>query len=151
MLSWIFAALHLFALAVGLGAVWARAGALRRTLDADGLRRVFYADNWWGGAGFLWLSTGLIRLFGGFEKGSAYYFANHLFLTKMGFFVVILLMEMMPMMALVKWRRQSRAGQPVDTGAAWRYALISRIQAIIIVLMIVLAAGVARGFGIVLR
>lgn len=45
-LRWLFAALHLLALGVGLGAVWARGRALRGELDEAGLRRAFSADAW---------------------------------------------------------------------------------------------------------
>jgi putative membrane protein len=147
MTSWIFATLHLLALGIGLGAVWARARALGGPLEANGLKRVFAADGWWGGAGFIWISTGLARLFGGFEKGSEFYLSNHLFLTKMGLLVVLLALEMMPMLAIIKWRMLSRAGQPVDTRSAGRYALISRVQAVLVILMVILATGVTRGIG----
>jgi hypothetical protein len=43
-LRWLFAALHLLALGVGLGTVWARERALRGELDQAGLLRVFSAD-----------------------------------------------------------------------------------------------------------
>ena len=43
---WLFAALHLLALGIGLGAVWARGRALRGTLDPAGRRRAFAADSW---------------------------------------------------------------------------------------------------------
>ena len=89
-LSWALAALHLLALALGWGGVWARALALRQNARPDQLRWVFYADNAWGLAALLWLSTGLWRAFGGMEKGTAYYLGNWLFLTKMGLFVLIL-------------------------------------------------------------
>src|SRR3989449_11375442 len=55
---WLLAALHLLALGVGLGAVWARGRALRDARDASGLRRAFYADTWWGVAALLWIGTG---------------------------------------------------------------------------------------------
>ena len=55
---WLFAWLHLFALGIGLGAVWARARALRGPLDAAGLRRLFHSDSWWAVAGALWIGTG---------------------------------------------------------------------------------------------
>jgi len=74
----------LIALAIGLGAIWARSLALRGKLDATGLKRVFYADNWWGIAALLWIVTGLLRAFGGLEKGTEYYLNNWLFLVKMG-------------------------------------------------------------------
>ena len=53
----LFATLHLLGLGVGLGAVWARARALRGPLDAQGLGRVFYADSWWGVAAAIWIGV----------------------------------------------------------------------------------------------
>jgi len=70
-IRWVLAASHLLALGIGLGAVWARGRALRNQLDGTGLRRVFYADTWWGIAAMVWIGTGLVRAFAGFEKGSA--------------------------------------------------------------------------------
>jgi len=81
-IRWLLAAVHLLALGVGLGAVWARGRALQVQLDVPGLRRVFYADTWWGVAALVWIGTGLIRAFGGIEKGSFYYLHNHAFWAK---------------------------------------------------------------------
>jgi hypothetical protein len=47
MVRWLFAALHLLALGIGLGAVWARGRGLQGELDETGLQRVFYTDTWW--------------------------------------------------------------------------------------------------------
>jgi len=58
-IRWLLAAVHLLALGVGLGAVWARGRALQTSLDVPALRRVFYADTWWGIAAVLWIGTGL--------------------------------------------------------------------------------------------
>src|SRR3989449_10030255 len=101
---WLLAGLHLLALGIGLGAVWARGRALRGDLDGPGLRRVFYADTWWGVAALVWIGTGLVRAFGGFEKGSFYYLHNHLFWTKMGLLAAILILEVGPMIALIRLR-----------------------------------------------
>ena len=75
-IRWLFATLHLLALGIGLGAVWARSRALQAELNSAGLRRVFYADNWWGIAALVWLATGLVRAFAGLEKGATYYLNN---------------------------------------------------------------------------
>ena len=71
-IRWLLAAVHLLALGVGLGAVWARGRALQASLDVPTLRPVFYADTWWGIAALLWISTGLVRAFGGYEKGASF-------------------------------------------------------------------------------
>jgi putative membrane protein len=144
----LLASIHLLALGVGLGAVWARGRALRSQLDAAGLRRVFYADTWWGVAALLWIGTGLGRLLSSVEKGTAYYLHNHLFWGKMGCFVLILLLELTPMAALIRWRTQVGRGQQPDTRAAARLARISVLQAALVVLVVLLATAMARGVGV---
>jgi putative membrane protein len=145
---WLFAAVHLLALGVGLGAVWARGRGLRNELDVAGLRRVFYADSWWGIAALLWIGTGLVRAFGGLEKGSAYYLHNHLFWGKMALLVVILLLELGPMMGLIRWRLQLARGEQPDTSSAPAFARISLLQAVLVMLMVLAATGMARGYGV---
>lgn len=147
-MRWLFAAVHLLALGIGLGAVWARARALAGELEARGLRRVFYADSWWGVAALLWIGTGLVRAFGGLEKGTAYYLHNHLFWGKMTLLGLILLLELRPMITLIRWRTQlAREEQPDARGAAG-FARISFLQAGLVVLMVLAATGMARGFGV---
>ncbi|MBA3497218.1 MAG: DUF2214 family protein [Gemmatimonadota bacterium] len=151
MLRWLVAAAHLLALGIGLGAVWARARALQGPLDTAGLRRVFSADAWWGVAALLWLGTGLLRAFGGLEKGSAYYLHNHVFWTKMALFGAILILEAAAMTAFTKWRGLLRRGQPVDTSLAGRYARISYIEAGLVAAMVLAATAMARGYGTTAR
>ncbi len=150
-LRWLAAALHLLALGFGPGAVWARARALGSTLDRAGLQRVFYADNWWGIAAVLWIVTGLFRLFGGLEKDPSYYFNNRIFWIKMALLAVILLLEAGPMITLIRWRiRLSRGGVP-DTGAALRLARISYLEAALVMLMVLAATAIARGYDLPLN
>lgn len=144
---WLFAAFHLLPLGIGLGAVWARARALGGPFDASGLRRVFSADAWWGVAAGLWIVTGLVRAFAGLEKGSTYYLHNHVFWLKMALLLLILILEVSPMVALVRWRAQTRRGEPVDTRLAGRFARISYVQAGLVALMVLAATAMARGYG----
>jgi putative membrane protein len=146
-IRWLFAALHLLGLGLGLGSVWARGRAFRGELDAAGLRRVFYADTWWGVAALVWIGTGLVRAFGGLEKGSAYYLHNHLFWGKMTLLLMILILELGPMVTLIRWRTQVARGELPDTRAAGRFSRISFLQAALVVLMVLAATGMARGYG----
>ena len=82
-----------------LGSVWARARALRGPLDTAGLRRVFYADSWWGVRGRIWIGTGLVRVLAGLEKGMDYYLHNHVFWGKMALLLAILALEVSPIVA----------------------------------------------------
>jgi putative membrane protein len=148
MLRWVLATLHLLALGIGLGAVWARARALRSPLEVrENLQRVFLADSFWGAAGFLWISTGLWRFLGGVEKGTSYYLQNHVFLTKMALLVLLLVLEVGPIITLIGWRKRAAAGASGDFQAAGRLATISRIQVWLIVLMVFAATAMARGLG----
>jgi putative membrane protein len=144
---WLFAALHLLALGIGLGAVWARARGLQGELHETGLRRVFYADTWWGIAALLWITTGLVRAFGGLEKGAVYYLHNHLFWAKMAMLGLILGLEISPMVALIRWRVALKHGGRPDTLAAPRLAWIGFMQAGLVVLMVLVATAMARGYG----
>jgi putative membrane protein len=145
MLRWLLAAFHLLALGIGLGAVWVRGRALRGPLDQTGLRRVFLADSVWGLAALLWIGTGLWRLLGETEKPTAYYLHNHAFVAKMGLLGLILLLELRPMIVLIRWRSRLALGNLPDTRAAPVLARISFVQAGLVVLMVFAATAMARG------
>ncbi len=142
---WLLAAFHLLALGIGLGAVFARAYQLQRASDAKQLRGIFLADSLWGLAALLWVATGLLRVFGSFEKGSAYYLHSSSFWTKMAFFVLVLALEIWPMTTLIRWRLRSRAGTMPDLSAARGMARISYVQALLVVCMVFAATAMARG------
>jgi len=146
MLRWLLATIHLLALPLGLGAVWARGRALRATRSAADLPRAFLADNLWGLAAVLWIATGLVRAFGGFEKGASYYLNDEMFQLKMGLLVLVLLLEIWPMVMLVRWRIALRRGAAIDTAAAHTLGQISAIEALLVVLMVFAATAVARGY-----
>jgi putative membrane protein len=99
-------------------------------------------------AALIWISSGLVRAFGGFEKGSAYYLHNHVFWTKMGLLGAILILEVSPMLTLIRWRIQRRRGQQPDAGMAPRLAAISVVQAVLVFLMVLAATAMARGYGV---
>ena len=146
---WIVAALHLLALGIGLGAIWWRALSLRGEINQENVKRVLYADNLWGIAALLWISTGLARAFAGLEKGSAYYLSNYAFWIKMGLLALILLLEVWPASTWVKWRIRLARGQQVeiDPGRKRLFSYISFIQSGLIVSMIFAATAMARGMG----
>jgi putative membrane protein len=146
-LRWLMAAVHLIALGVGLGSVWVRGRALGGSPDDGAVRRALAADTGWGIAALLWISTGLIRAFGGLEKGTQYYLQNHVFWTKMVLLLVILALEVWPMVTLMRWRIQIARGRRPDTSLAPAIARISLVQAVLVVLMVLAATAMARGIG----
>ena len=145
-LRWLIASLHLLALPLGLAAVWTRSRALDAVQRTQDVRRVFVADNLWGLAAIIWIATGLFRVLAGLEKSTSYYLHDRVFYVKMGLLLVILLLEIWPMVTLIRWRVATGRGSPVGLAVAPALARISRIQAGIVVLMVFAATALARGF-----
>ena len=146
MAHWSLAAIHLLAFALGLWAVLTRGTALRRLAGgADAVRNVLMADNVWGLSALVLLVTGGMRAFGGYEKGSDYYLHQPLFHLKMTLLLLILLLELVPMITLIKWRVALGKGTTIDASRAGRLARISHIEALLLMLMMIAATGMARG------
>lgn len=144
--QWILAAVHLFAFALAFWAVLTRGTALSQLSAGTGeVKRVLLADNLWGLSALTLLITGAMRAFGGYEKGSDYYLHQPLFHLKITLFVLILLIELAPMITLIKWRIASSRGVALDSGRAKLYARISHVEALLLILMMVAATGMARG------
>jgi putative membrane protein len=115
------------------------------------LQRVFSADGWWGAAAGLWIPTGLWRWMAGMEKSASYYTGNHVFMAKMGLLVLILVLEIWPMVTLIRWRRRAGADR-AWTGAdivprAKLLARISDVQLLLVIAIVVAAVSMARGYG----
>ena len=151
MLRVTLATLHLLALGIGLGAIWARARALSaQSFDVTAAHRAFTADNWWGWAAALWITTGLWRLLAGTEKASSYYMHNRVFLAKMTLFAIVLFLEIAPMLTLIRWRKLARregAAWRPDGAVAARLGLVSYAEAALIVAIVATAVAMARGYG----
>lgn len=143
---WFLAAIHLLAFALGFWAVLTRGTAFSRLAAGAGeAQRVLIADNLWGISALVLLVTGGMRAFGGFEKGSDYYLHQPLFHLKMALFVLILLLELAPMIALIKWRIAQSRSAPLDMRRLKLFARISHIEALLLLLMMIAATGMARG------
>lgn len=143
---WLLAAIHLLAYGLALWAVLARGKAfLGVTADGKGGREVLRADNVWGICALVLLISGGMRAFGGYEKGVDYYLHQPMFHLKMALFIIILLLEISPMITLIKWRIALGQNRALDVGRAQVFARISHVEGLLIVLMVVAATGMARG------
>ena len=147
MTSAIVSALHVLALALGLPSVYLRGRALKGPLDRDGLRRLLAADTVWGIAAGLWIATGLLRAFGGLEKGSQFYLQSPLFWTKMALFATVIILEIWPMVMFIRWRGALRRGETPDTSRARALYLVNHVEMGLVVLIVFVASFMARGFG----
>lgn len=156
MLRIVLAVLHLLALGIGMGAIYARARAMNHVGRVpDALRRASTADAWWGAAALVWLTTGLWRWLAGTEKDPGYYASNHVFYAKMGLFVLVVFLELWPMITLLGWRRRLGsdggaafvASDATIAGRARRIARISDVQLLLLLGIVVAAVMTARGYG----
>ncbi|QMI46107.1 DUF2214 family protein [Burkholderia sp. MBR-1] len=148
---WLLAAVHLMAFGVAFAGIAARNRALRRVIasaQAADLPGVFKADAVWGASALVLIATGLARAFGGFEKGTAYYLHEPLFHLKMTALVLILLLEIVPMLGLLRWRGTVRRQQTPDLRRARTYVRIGHWQAVLVMVIVFAAAGMARGIGL---
>jgi putative membrane protein len=148
LVRWTIAAIHLLGLGLGLGAIWSRSRALKDLSDPKNVHRALFADTLWGIAALLWITTGLARAFAGLEKGSAYYLANNAFWVKMILLLLVLLLEIWPMVTLIRWRIQLTRGEVINTENASRFAMISTVQTVLVVAMVFAATAMARGMGV---
>lgn len=76
--------------------------AYRQNLTVAEARNIQRVDLAYGIAAGLVLVVGFLRVYF-FEKGSNYYFANHVFWTKMALFVIVGLLSVYPTIRYIKW------------------------------------------------
>jgi putative membrane protein len=109
-------------------------------------RRLLATDMVLGIAAGLLLVVGLARVFW-FEKGAAYYFHNHAFLTKFSLFIIVALLSIVPTLEFLSWRKAVREGVPpaVDTARLKRARMIVHVELAAIVVILLCAALMARG------
>ena len=146
MFAAIFSALHLLALGLGLGAVWSRGRALRAlTREPQAIARVLAADSAWGIAALLWIGSGLTRVLGGLDRDTGFYVHNGFFWTKMAVFGLVFGLEMGPMITFVRWRMARARGATPETRRAAMLARINDAEMVLIVVIVFIAAMMARG------
>jgi len=108
--STLFAFLHHVAAFTLVSALAVEFVLIRQDLTLSIARRLPNVDAVLGlSAGFL-LVIGLLRVFF-FEKGAAYYFHSHAFMTKFSVFIAVALLSIIPTMEFLSWRKPVKAGE----------------------------------------
>jgi putative membrane protein len=97
-------------------------------------------------AAALWLVTGLLRAFAGLEKGSAFYLGSALFWAKMALFVSVVVLELHPMIAFIRWRADLRRGRRPDTRGARKLYVLNHVEMAVVIVIVFVASFMARGF-----
>jgi putative membrane protein len=109
-------------------------------------RRLIATDMVLGVAAGVLLLAGLARVFW-FEKGAAYYFHNHAFLTKFSLFIIVALLSIVPTLEFLSWRKAVRGGTlpAADAARLRRARMIVHIELAAIVIILLCAAIMAKG------
>jgi putative membrane protein len=142
--SALLSAIHVLALALGLGAVYHRGRSLSAPLDDAGWKRLLAADSAWGVAAFLWIATGLARVFFG-GKETNFYTHNGLFWVKLALVALLFALEYTPMMTFIRVRSARRQGAPPPPFEIAVYRRINAIEMVLVVVIVFVAAFMARG------
>ena len=142
----LFAFLHHLCAFTLVAAVAIEFVLIRSELTLSTARRLQVTDIVLGMAAGALLVIGLLRVFF-FEKGAAYYWHSHAFLTKFGLFIIIGLLSIVPTLEFLSWRDAIAAGQaPVmEAAKRKRVTMIIHIELAAIVVILLCAAIMARG------
>jgi putative membrane protein len=142
----LFAFLHHLCAFTLVAAVAIEFVLIRSELTLSSARRLQVTDIVLGMAAGALLVIGLLRVFF-FEKGAAYYWHSHAFLTKFALFVIIGLLSIIPTVEFLSWRDAIAGGQvPVmDAATRKRVTMVIHVELAAIVVILLCAAIMARG------
>ena len=115
-------------------------------LDLSRARSLMITDLAYGICAVLVLATGVARVLW-FGKGAAYYMGNSLFHAKVGLFVLVGLLSILPTLVFIKWRSAVKAGQ-VPEPSARQLRLVTwsiRVELLALLFIPLLAARHQRG------
>jgi len=119
---------------------------IRQELTRANAIRLLVIDAVLGTSATVLLIVGLLRVFY-FEKGAAYYWSSHAFLTKFSMFVLVAILSAVPTLEFLSWRKAVRAGQaPAVSDRKLRTVRsILHLELIGIVIILAAAAIMAKG------
>src|SRR5581483_12243589 len=135
-MSTLFAFLHHVCAFTLVSALAIEFALIKQELTLASARRLQVTDLVLGIAAGLLLVIGLLRVFF-FEKGPAYYWHSHAFLTKFSLFIIIGQLSIIPTMGFLSWRGAITAGQvpAVDAAKRKRVTMVIHTEMAAIVLI----------------
>ena len=142
----LFAFLHHLCAFTLVAAVAIEFVLIRSELTLASARRLQVTDIVLGMAAGALLVIGLLRVFF-FEKGAAYYWHSHAFLTKFGLFVIVGLLSIIPTREFLSWGGAIRAGEVpvIEAARRRRVTMVIHIELAAVVIILLCAAIMARG------
>ena len=147
----LFAFLHHMAAFTLVAALAVQFVLLRDEVTVGSARRLQAIDTVYGLSAVVLLIVGLGRVFH-FEKGATYYFHTWTFIAKLSLFVLVGLLSIVPTLAFRSWRGAVQQGQAPQVTARQlqRLRSIVHLELIGVVLIILCAALMAKGIGLML-
>jgi putative membrane protein len=149
-MSVFFAFLHHIAAFVLFAAIVVEFVVIRDPISLHTARRLLRADAIVGLSAAVVLVVGILRVIY-FEKGADYYMHSVPFMTKITLFVLVALLSIYPTVRFMSWRAAIKQGQApsVDAGTLRTLRLILHVELTGIVVLILMAAMMARGIGMI--
>lgn len=117
-------------------------------LDLRRARSLIITDIAYGISAGVVLFTGLARVLW-YGKGLDYYLGNSLFHTKVGLFILIGLISVVPTFVFLNWRNSLKAGEVPQVSArqARLVIVVIRLELLLLLALPLLAVLMARGYG----
>ena len=146
--DFVLACFHHLAVFALVAVLAAQIVMLRPQLDAAGVARIARMDLAYGIVAVAVIVAGFSRVFFG-AKGAGYYFHNYIFWTKIGVFALVGILSIRPTLQFLAWRRALALDSLALPAAADLRAakLIVHIEATLVLLLPILGAAMARGYG----
>ncbi|PLT17134.1 MULTISPECIES: DUF2214 family protein [Ralstonia] len=145
----LLAYLHYISIFTLIVFITAEAVVLRPGMTPEIRNRLARYDAVYGAAAIAVLVTGLLRVFYG-AKGYAFYVHNPVFHIKVGLFILVGLLSIMPTVTILRWKKQAKTlpdfvPTPAEIAKTRRWVMIESHLIVFIPLAAVL---MARGIGI---
>ena len=146
--SALMAFLHHVAAFTVVAALAVELALFKPPLSLTQAQRLLRTDNIYGASAGVVLVVGMLRV-AFFEKGPGYYWHDIFFLIKFGAFVVAALISIYPTVTFLSWNRGLKAGTApeISVERTQRVRLCLMLQLTAIVVILLCAALMARGFG----
>ena len=119
-------------------------------LDLRRARSLIITDIAYGISAGVVLFTGLARVLW-YGKGLDYYLGNSLFHAKVGLFILVGLISVVPTFVFLNWRNSLKAGEvpQVSPRQARLVIMVIRLELLLLLVIPLLAVLMARGYGVI--
>lgn len=144
----LLAYLHFISIFILFGFLTAETVVIRRPLDAASIRLLGRLDLWYFGAAMAVLLTGFLRLAFG-AKGPGFYLTAWPIYVKIGLFLLVAAISILPTLAFIRWRRALDHDPlwTVPAGEHVRYRKLVMAEVHLAALIPAFAVIMSRGLG----